>query len=64
VDPTSSVSSGDGTFGGEIEVGKQLFTTKIISVVENISLPRLIRPLAVAPDALDTLGGCAAVPTR
>jgi hypothetical protein len=37
---------------------------KIISIVENISLPRLIRPLVVAPDALDTLGGCAAAPTR
>jgi hypothetical protein len=41
-----------------------LFTTKIISIVENISLPRLIRPLVGAPDALDTLGGCAAAPTR
>ena len=37
---------------------------KIIYVVDNPSLPSLIRPLVVAPDALDTPGGCAAAPTR
>ena len=64
MDPTSSVSSGDGTFGSEIEVWKQLFTTKIIYVVDNISIPSLLRPLVVAPDALDTPGDCGVAPTR
>jgi hypothetical protein len=60
----SSASSGDRTFGGETEVCKFFFTTKIISVAENTSISRLIRPLDAAPDALDTLGGYAAAPTR
>jgi len=37
---------------------------KLFSVVENISIQRVSRPLVAAPDALDTLGGCAAAPMR
>jgi hypothetical protein len=40
------------------------FTTKIIPIVENISIQSVIRPLVAALDALDTLGDCAAAHTR
>ena len=43
---------------------KLFFTTKIISVVENLSMQSIIRPLVAVLDALDTLGDCAAAPTR
>jgi hypothetical protein len=64
VGPTTSTSSEDGTFGGEIWGLKTIFYYKNHSIRAKRSIQRVIRPLVAALDALDTLGACAAAPTR
>jgi len=56
--------SEDGTFEGEIWGLKTIFYYKNHSIREKLSIQRVIRPLVVALDALDTPGDCAAAPTR
>ena len=62
--PTTSASSEDGTFAGEIWGLKTIFYYKNHSLGEKLSILSVIRPLVAALDALDTRCGYAAAPTR
>jgi hypothetical protein len=64
VGPTTSASSEEETFEGEIWGLKIIFYYKNHSIGEKRSLQSVIRPLVAALDALDTPGDCAAAPTR
>src|SRR5713101_9621417 len=44
--------------------GNLFFTTKILCIGDHTHIPRALRPLAAALDALDTPGDCAAAATR
>jgi hypothetical protein len=64
VGPTTSASSEDGTFEGEIWGLKTIFYYKNHSRGEKRSIQSVLRPRVAALDALDTPGDGAAAPTR